>query len=94
MDYQNLEQDLRQNIEKELEDRGIPSTDFDPGDVKLHRIGQNFKVTYKGIEISVPAPSQEVIDSWWKENGKVLVGAVIALAGVIVGGIIVSKAQD
>jgi hypothetical protein len=94
MDFKDLDKIMRRQIESELEKQGVPKEDFDPSDVAFTQEGRNIKVTYRGIEISIPAPSQEAIDSWWKENSKVVMGAVIALAGVVVGGWVASKTQE
>ena len=77
-----------------LEKKGVSTEEFDPKDVKLKKSGNKIKINYKDIEIVMPAPSQEAIDSWWKEAGKYITGGIIVLAGVAVGGWVASKSQD
>ena len=91
MDYQDLDNFLHQRIKNELENRGISRNDFDPGEIQLKKTDQKFKVTYKGLEIDMPVPSQEALDSWWKENGQFFAGAIIALIGVAFGLFIASR---
>jgi hypothetical protein len=90
----NLEKVLIEKIEDELRKKGVSTEEFDPKDVKLKKSGNKIKINYKDIEIVMPAPSQEAIDSWWKEAGKYITGGIIVLAGVAVGGWVASKSQD
>ncbi|MCK4349008.1 MAG: hypothetical protein KAW47_10360 [Thermoplasmatales archaeon] len=94
MKYEDLEKNLRKQIETELQESGVSRHELNPEDVQLKKSGNKIEINYKDIEITLPAPSQEVIDSWWKDAGKYIAGGLIALAGVVVGGIIVSKRQD
>jgi len=94
MQSENLEKVLRERIETVLKNEGVSSDEFDPKDVKLKKSGNKIKINYKDIEIVMPAPSQEAIDSWWKEAGKYITGGILVLAGVVVGGWVVSKSQD
>lgn len=94
MQYEDLEKNLRKEIETELKKSGVSTDELDPKDVQLKKSGNKIEINYKDIEITIPAPSQEAIDSWWKEAGKYIAGGLIALAGVVVGGIIVSKSED
>ncbi|MNJ79918.1 hypothetical protein D3C77_781090 [compost metagenome] len=48
---------------------------------------------WRDIEIEAPSPSQETFDSWFEQNGQVIAGAAIALAGVTLG-IIASAASS
>ena len=94
MKFDNLEKKLRKQIATELNNRGISTNELNPEEVELRKSGTNLEIKYKGIEITIPTPSQEAIDSWWKEAGKYVAGGLIVLAGVVVGGIIVSKSQE
>lgn len=63
---------------------------IDPNLVRLEDVcvvkgAEKLRVKWRDIEIEAPAPSQEAFDSWFEENGKVIAGAVIALAGVTIG---------
>lgn len=63
---------------------------FDPAQIRLEDVdvaqkGDKIRIKWGDVEIETPAPSPEAIDSWFEENGKVIAGAVVALAGVTIG---------
>lgn len=91
MDYQDLGRGLRKDIERQLRARGVRKADFDPEEVEVARHGRSVRVTYRDIEIDVPAPSQDTINEWWKDHGTIFATALVVLAGVVVGGILVGK---
>jgi len=62
-------------------------------DVSVAKSGEKMRFKWRDIEVEAPAPSQEAFDSWFEQNGQVIAGAVIALAGVTIG-IIASAASS
>ncbi|MDK1397982.1 hypothetical protein [Pseudomonas protegens] len=54
-------------------------------DISVSKSAEKIRVKWRDIEVEAPAPSQEAFDSWFEENGKVIAGAVVALAGVTIG---------
>jgi hypothetical protein len=94
MKYDDLEKKLRKQIEAELKERGISKKELNSEDIQLKKIGNKIDIKYKDIEVSIPGPSQEAIDSWWKDAGKYIAGGLLALAGVVVGSKLGSKKHD
>lgn len=94
MKYDDLEKKLRKQIEAELKEKGISKKELNSEDIQLKKIGNKIDIKYKDIEVSIPAPSQEAIDSWWKDAGKYITGGLLALAGVVVSSKFGSKKHD
>lgn len=79
---------LLDEIQKAAKERGIDPSLIKKEDLNVEKTGNKIHVKWKDVEIEIPAPSQETLDSWFKENGQVIAGALLTLGAVTVGGII------
>jgi hypothetical protein len=84
-DDHQLEDRFFHEIRQEAAKRGIDPDLVQKKDVHVDRSGKNIQIKWRDVEVNVPGPSQSAIDAWFTENGKVIAGAVVALAGVAVG---------
>lgn len=82
---EELEEKFHQEFREEAIRRGIDPDLFTQDAVQTKRVGRTIHVGWKGVGVDVPAPSPEAWDAWFDRYGGVVVGAVIALAGVVVG---------
>lgn len=76
---------LLQQLKAEAKRLGLDPNLVRREDIDASQKGDKIKVKWRDVEIEVPGPSQEAFDSWFEENGKVIAGAVVALAGVTIG---------
>ncbi len=91
MKHENLPIAIRKKITNQLQKKGIPPEKINPRFLSVRKAGPKLKIKYKDLEFSMRSPSQKAVDSWWDSAGNTIVGAIVALAGVVVGSIIVSK---
>jgi hypothetical protein len=80
---ENADEIMRNEILRAARERGIDPDLVKKEDIKVSRSNEKIRIKWQDIEIEVPAPSQEVVDSWFKQNGQVLTGAFIALISVV-----------
>jgi hypothetical protein len=80
----NIDKTLLNEIIKAVRKRGINPDLVKKEDIEVNHKNEKIRMKWNDIEIEVPAPSQEVVDSWFKQNGQVLTGAFIALIAVVV----------
>jgi len=76
-------------VKKTAREKGIDPNLINREEITAERKNDKIHIAWKDMVIKVPAPSQETIDSWFKENGKVIAGAILTLGAVTVGGAIV-----
>lgn len=91
MKLENVPSIVREKIKTQLQKKGIPPEKINPRFLSVRKAGPKLKIKYKGFEFSMRSPSQKAVDSWWDFTGKAIVGALLTLAGVAVGAIVVSK---
>lgn len=82
---QELEEKFVRELRQEAARKGIDPELFTTEAVRTERVGRSIHLKWKAVEVNVPAPSKEALDAWFDKYGGVIVGAVIALAGVAVG---------
>jgi hypothetical protein len=83
---QQLEDKFFQEIRGEAVKRGIDPSLIEKKDIHVERSSNNIHVKWKDVEVNVPGPSQGALDVWFSKNGEIIAGAVVALAGVALGG--------
>nr|WP_297461214.1 hypothetical protein [uncultured Halomonas sp.] len=79
---------LLNEFKKAAKEKGIDPALIRKEDLTAEKKGNKIHIKWNDVEIDVPAPSQEALDSWFKENGQVIAGAVLTLGAVAVGGVI------
>lgn len=79
---------LLSEFKKAAKEKGIDPNLIKKEDLSAEKKGNKIHIKWKDVEVEVPAPSQETVDSWFKENGQVIAGALLALGAVAVGGVI------
>ncbi len=81
--------DLQKKVIKEARktfiEKGADPDGIRDKDVTVIEKGRKLIFTYGDIRWSMPAPSQEAIDSWWEKAGPVIVNGLLLLAAVAVG---------
>ncbi|WP_434559805.1 hypothetical protein [Pseudomonas sp. R1-6] len=81
----NANEAMLEQLKNEATKMGIDPDLVRLEDISVMKRAEKIRVKWRDIEIEAPAPSQETFDSWFEENGKVIAGAVVALAGVTIG---------
>lgn len=74
-----FEKEFQQRLEQEARKRGI-----DPARLKDTTVSAK----WGDVEVTLPAPSPQTIDSWLDKYGGVIVGAFVALVGVALGAVV------
>lgn len=77
-----------EEVKVAAEKEGVDPQKIKREDISVEQKGSKIHVKWKEVEIEMPAPSQEYVDSWFKENGQVIAGSLITLGAVAVGGVI------
>jgi hypothetical protein len=80
--------ELARQMRDEAERRGIDPSFVQEKDVRVKRESSNIRIKWKDIDIVMPAPSKDAIDSWLAQNGQAIAGSIMTLAGVALGGAI------
>lgn len=75
-------------IKKAAEEKGLDPDRIKKEDLNAEKRGGKVHVKWRDVEVEVPAPSQESIDTWFKKNGQVIAGSLLTLGAVAVGGAI------
>lgn len=88
MSNKTINDALLNEIHKAAKERGIDPNLIKKEDLSVEKTGNKIHVKWNDVEIEIPAPSQETLDSWFKENGQVIAGALLTLGAVVVGGAI------
>jgi hypothetical protein len=78
-------------LREQASKNGMDPNSIDPEKIQVKSEGSRIDVEYSGVKVSAPAPSQEAVDSWFKENGKQFAGALIALVAFGVGAAIARR---
>ncbi|MDN7143868.1 hypothetical protein KC131_24800 [Pseudomonas sp. JQ170] len=89
----NANEAMLEKLRTEAVKLGIDPTLVQLDDISVAKTGDKMRFKWRDIEIEAPSPSQETFDSWFEQNGQVIAGAAIALAGVTLG-IIASAASS
>lgn len=74
-----------EQMRSEAERRGMDPSRVREEDVEVDRDNSKIHFKWKDIGVSLPAPSRDAIDSWFKQNGQAIAGSVMTIAGVAVG---------
>ena len=90
----DLEDNVRKEVAEQLVKRGFELAEIEDKPINVDQKGKELVIRFGDITLKMPAPSQEAIDSWWKEAGKYIVGGLLTLAGVVVGVKIADKLSD
>ena len=89
--------DLGPDVERELEraarQHGVTLDASDVVEVSPGQKPQTLSVSFRGVSVELPAPSQEALDGFWERHAGTIIGAVIALAGVALGATLGSAAR-
>lgn len=85
MSAASVNEAMLEQLRAEAEKMGIDPSRIRLEDVGVTQKGEKIRFKWGDIEVEAPAPSPEAFDSWFEENGKVIAGAVVALAGVTIG---------
>jgi len=97
MDYNDLSKEIRKDVKEKLSENGIKESDINTDNIDIKTKDNKLIIKYKDAEVSLPAPSQEAIDSWWKKSADMVVGAVVGAVCVVVGvavGVAVASKDD
>lgn len=81
-------EELTRQMKTEAKRRGIDPAVVQEEDVRINRDNASIHIKWKDVDIAMPAPSKDVVDSWFAQNGQAIAGSVLTLAGVVVGGAI------
>ncbi|HEY5548776.1 MAG TPA: hypothetical protein VIL17_04195 [Coriobacteriia bacterium] len=80
--------ELAEQMRDEAKRRGIDPSLVQEKDVQVNREDSTIRIKWKDVDIAMPAPSRDAVDAWFTQNGQVIAGSVLTLAGVVVGGAI------
>jgi len=71
--------------------RSVDTAQLKDAAVHIQRQDKNLHIKWGEVEVTLPAPSQETVNSLFKQYGGVIIGALVALASVVVGaGVVVA----
>ena len=81
-DFEEIEARLHEELTKTAKERGLDLAEAQGAPVHVEQEGKILRVKWGDVEVSVPTPSQGVIDAVFKQCGTVIVGALISLASI------------
>jgi hypothetical protein len=83
-----FEKEFQQRLEQEARKKGIDPAQLKDTTVHLDQQGKTIFVKWGDVEVTLPAPSEQAVDSWFDKYGGVIVGAFVALVGVALGAVV------
>lgn len=85
-----LEKEFQQRLEQEARKKGLDPAQPKGTTVHLEQRGKTTCVQWGGVEVTLPAPSEQAVDSWFDKYGGVIAGACVAPVGVAPGAVVVA----
>lgn len=86
MSSEIITDEFLQEIKKAAENSGLDPELVTKEDLSARRAGNKIHIRWKDVEVEIPAPSQDELNSWFRESGQAIGGALMALAGVALTG--------
>jgi hypothetical protein len=84
-DEEDFERQIADMMKARAQEDGLDPNKIDSSAVHVDTNGPTFRATWGDAAVSVPLPSQTVINEWFKANGQYIAGALTAAACVVVG---------
>ena len=90
----DLDPDAQKAVIDAFENEGVSKVELEKGEFEVVEEKSAVTFSFRGVSISVPAPSQGVIDKLWKEHGDQIITTLLTLAAVFAGAAIARSSQN
>ena len=82
----DYKRDIVEKLKAKAEKDGLDASGIGPEDVQVNTEGPTVRFSFRGASISLPAPSREAFDQWFKDGGgNYIAGALTVVVGVVIG---------